>query len=370
MSLADPLRAGVVGLRRGATYARQLAAAPEVDLVAVADLDGERVEAVCRAHGVARACSTLEELLEVGLDLVVIATPIPFHAGQSIAALERGVHVLCEVTAVETLDEAEQLVAAVQRSGRRYMMAENACYWGVVDAARALHARGAFGTIFYAEAEYIHALQQRMFDAQGEPTWRARWQDPIIYCTHSLGPLMAITGEYPTEVVCLGSGSHFVPGQQDLQTALVRLTGGGLVRLTVSFANTHWGHHRYHLLGTRATLDTGWIGQDTPRFRSTDLPHAERPIELPLSTAMPGAPAARAPGRARGRGLVRPAGLPGQPGRRGPAPDRRLRRPDDDPPRALRRPLRGAGRAAGAHPPVPAPPAPGAAPPALPARST
>ncbi|HEX2514924.1 MAG TPA: Gfo/Idh/MocA family oxidoreductase [Chloroflexota bacterium] len=290
--MADPLRAGVVGLRRGATYARQLAAAPDVELVAVADLDGERVETVCRAHGVARGCSSLEELLEVGLDLVVIATPIPLHAGQSIAALERGVHVLCEVTAVETLDEAEQLVAAVQRSGRRYMMAENACYWGVVDAARALHARGAFGTIFYAEAEYIHALQQRMFDAQGDPTWRARWQDPIIYCTHSLGPLMAITGEYPTEVVCLGSGSHFVPGQQDLQTALVRLTGGGLVRLTVSFTNTHWGHHRYHLLGTRATLDTGWIGQDTPRFRSTDLPHAERPIELPLSTAMPGAPAA------------------------------------------------------------------------------
>lgn len=287
-------RAGVAGLRRGMTYVRALSGAPDVELVAVADLDDEKVERACREYSVPHGRRSLGELLDVGLDLVVIATPLPLHAAHAVEALDRGVHVLSEVTAAGSLEEAEALVAAVERSGRHYMMAENCCYWGVIDAARALHARGAFGTVFYAEAEYIHDVQHLMHDENGRPTWRAERADPIIYCTHSFGPLLSITGQYPTEVTCFGTGSHFVPGMQDLQTALVRVTGGGLVRLTVSFTNTHWGHHRYHLMGTRATLDTGWIGHDEPRFLTRDLPHFERPVSLPIGVRMPGAPAAAA----------------------------------------------------------------------------
>jgi predicted dehydrogenase len=273
-------------------HVRQLRATPDVDLVGVADLDAETVERVCREFGVPRGRATLSELLDVELDLVVIATPLHLHAGHAIEALDRGVHVLSEVTAVSSVEEAEALVAAVERSGKQYMMAENCCYWGVVQAAKALHGQDAFGTVFYAEAEYIHDVRHLMHDSQGRPTWRAQRADPIIYCTHSLGPLFSITGQYPTEVVCLGSGSHFVPGLADLQTALVRLADGGLMRVTISFANTHWGHHRYHLMGTRATLDTGWIGHDEPRFWTTDVPHLEKPVRLPLSIQIPSAPAA------------------------------------------------------------------------------
>ena len=287
-------RAGVAGLRRGLQYVRLLRAAPEVELVAVADPDAETLERTRREHGVPQGYAGFDALLDAGLDFVVIATPLPQHAAQAIRALDRGLHVLCEVTAAATLEEAEALVGAVERSGRTYMMAENCCYWGVVDAARVLRERGDFGTIFYAEAEYVHDVRHLMRDAGGRPTWRATRFDPILYCTHSLGPLLQITGQYPTEVTCLGSGSHFVPGVEDLQTALLRLTDGGLLRLTVSFTNTHWGHHRYHLMGTRATLDTGWIGQDEPRFRTIDLPHLERPVRLPLGIAQPDAPAAAA----------------------------------------------------------------------------
>ena len=285
-------RAGVAGLRRGAQYVRLLAAAPEVDLVAVADPDAAARERIRHEHDVPRGFAAFDDLLDADLDLVVIATPLPLHAAQAIRALDRGLHVLCEVTAAASLEEAESLAAAVERSGRTYMMAENCCYWGVVDAARTLREKGDFGTVFYAEAEYVHDVRHLMHDAAGRPTWRATRFDPILYCTHSLGPLLRITGQYPTAVTCLGSGSHFLPGVEDLQTALIRLTDGGLMRLTVSFANTHWGRHRYHLMGTRATLDTGWIGQDEPRFRTIDLPHLERPVRLPLGIRMPGAPEA------------------------------------------------------------------------------
>jgi predicted dehydrogenase len=285
-------RAGVIGLNRGMSYVRLLGAMERVELAAVADPDGRRVEQACREHGAGQGCDDLEALLGHDLDFVVIATPLPLHAAQAIQALAAGVNVLVEVTAASTLAECEALVAAVERSGKHYMMAENANYQAFLQAAQALSDKGAFGKVFYCEAEYIHDLRRNLIRPDGTRTWRADWRDPIIYCSHSFGPLMWITGQYPTEVVCLGTGNHFLPEMHDLQTALIRLTDGTLARITISFANEHWGHHRYQIMGTRASLDTGWVGKDQPRFWTVDVPHLHEPISLPLTATAPRAPAA------------------------------------------------------------------------------
>lgn len=286
-----PLRAGVVGLRRGIGFVRLLAAMDGVDLVAVADQDGARLERTCREHNVPKGYAGLGEMLRADLDLVVIATPPHLHVANAAEALEAGVHVLSEVPALGGVDECETLIAAVERSGRHYMLAENCCYWAVTDAARALCERGAFGEIIYGEAEYIHNIPELRRDAAGAPTWRATLE-PIVYCTHSLGPLMRISGAYPVEVTCYSTGSHFDAAVPDLQAALIKLDSGGVARITVSFANAHWTGHRFAVFGTRASLDTGWIGRDEPRFWTTDVPHLREPVRLPLGADVPGLPAA------------------------------------------------------------------------------
>ncbi|MER3405343.1 MAG: hypothetical protein C4289_09465, partial [Chloroflexota bacterium] len=270
--MGEVLRAGVLGLRRGLSFVRVLQATDGIDVAAVADLDSSLVERVCREHGVAQGCSTLAELLAYSLDFVVIATPPALHVAHTIEALDYGVHVLCEVPAIARLEECDMLLAAVERSGRQYMLAENCCYWAFVDTVRRLHARGDFGTIFYAEAEYIHNIPQLRRDAQGQPTWRATLE-PITYITHSLGPIIWITGQYPIEVSCYGTAEHFEPGVTDLHVAIFRMTDGNLARITVSFANAHWGHHRFAFFGTQASLDTGSVGLDKPKFWSPGLPN-------------------------------------------------------------------------------------------------
>jgi len=61
----------------------------------------------------------MERLLrEQAMDLCIVSSPIPFHAEQSIAALEAGAHVLCEKPAAATLAEADAMAAASQRTGR------------------------------------------------------------------------------------------------------------------------------------------------------------------------------------------------------------------------------------------------------------
>ena len=66
----------------------------------------------------AKAASGLEEMLDRGLDGIVIATPSALHAGQSIAALERGVAVFCQKPLGRTAAEAGAVVESARKSNR------------------------------------------------------------------------------------------------------------------------------------------------------------------------------------------------------------------------------------------------------------
>jgi predicted dehydrogenase len=61
---------------------------------------------------------SLDELLDIDLDGVVIATPSALHAEQSIQALERGLAVFCQKPLGRTADEARRVVAAARAADR------------------------------------------------------------------------------------------------------------------------------------------------------------------------------------------------------------------------------------------------------------
>ncbi|OJH42378.1 Gfo/Idh/MocA family protein [Cystobacter ferrugineus] len=61
---------------------------------------------------------SLDALLELGLDGVVIATPSAFHAEQSVRALERGVAVFCQKPLGRTQEEVRRVVDAARAADR------------------------------------------------------------------------------------------------------------------------------------------------------------------------------------------------------------------------------------------------------------
>jgi predicted dehydrogenase len=76
-----------------------------------------------------RTYSSYEEMLgEEDLDLVDICTPPKYHAPAAIAALEAGVHVMCEKPMARTWLECLDVVEAVEKSGRFYQHNENWIY--------------------------------------------------------------------------------------------------------------------------------------------------------------------------------------------------------------------------------------------------
>lgn len=67
-----------------------------VEIAAVADPVREFTIEASRVAPQAERMSTLEELLALDLDAIVIATPSALHADQAVAALEKGLHVFCQ----------------------------------------------------------------------------------------------------------------------------------------------------------------------------------------------------------------------------------------------------------------------------------
>lgn len=283
------LNVGVAGLRRGQSLLRVFHNHREAQVVSVCDLDGDRAGRVSGAYGVPGVYRDFEAFLASGPDVVVVATPGPLHAAQAIEAMEAGAHVLSEVPAAWTLEECRALAAAVQRTGRVYMMAENMNFYHYIRQWRAQVRDGAIGEVFYAEAEYIHDCRGMMRDAGGGPTWRAG-MPPIYYCTHSLGPVLDIMDDRCVSAVGMATGSHTDPesGAIDMEVGLFRTAKGRVVKILCGFGVArepamHWQVF-YGTAGALENRRAPW--EDAKRYRAGE----ERMVPIPAEASDPDAP--------------------------------------------------------------------------------
>jgi predicted dehydrogenase len=259
------LRVGIVG-RRGVAFAGGFHALPQAELVALCDIDAERLAQDADKHGIPRRFTRLADMLD-HVDAVVIATPMHLHAPQAILALEAGKHVLSEVTACVSLDECWRLADAVQSSGKTYMLSENYCYMRDNVLVRELARKGMFGDVYYGEGEYLHDVKYLHHNPDGSPMWRYYWQvgqNGSTYPTHSLGPVMqwftAVNlDERIDTVICVGTGRHTDPEHphDDTNILLCRLRSGRLIRVRVDMMSNRPHHMTYYSLQGTAGVYEG-----------------------------------------------------------------------------------------------------------------
>ncbi|WP_411969024.1 Gfo/Idh/MocA family oxidoreductase [Haloferax sp. YSSS75] len=113
--MTDAVAAGVIGVgSMGTNHARVYSELRGVELVGVADVDGERAAAVAAEFGT--KAFTIDELLE-HVDVVSIVVPTPYHASVARSCIEAGVHVLIEKPFVDDFREGEELAALAKWHG-------------------------------------------------------------------------------------------------------------------------------------------------------------------------------------------------------------------------------------------------------------
>lgn len=115
----DTLKVGVIGTGFGRTVQIPgFQEHPETEVVAVCSRRLERAQATAREVGLAHAFDDYRDLLALPeLDIVSITTPPDLHHEMTLAALDAGVHVLCEKPMALTVAEAEEMTGAAHDAG-------------------------------------------------------------------------------------------------------------------------------------------------------------------------------------------------------------------------------------------------------------
>ncbi|MGH9660819.1 MAG: Gfo/Idh/MocA family protein [Bryobacteraceae bacterium] len=251
------VRIGVVGGRFGSTF--QFHLDPAAEVAAVCDIAPDRLQRLSEVYKCGATYRGFRDLLKhPGLDAIGVFTPAPLHAWMAIEAMNAGKHILSAVPAGLTVDELEQILETVRRTGMKYMMAETSYYRPEIIRCREWAREGRFGTIFYSEAEYHHeGLLSLMFDERGMPTWRHGFP-PMLYPTHSTGMVVPVTGERLVEVQAVGWGDgHEILKTNQYQnpfwntTGFFKTSGGHSSRISVFWHVAAGGTERAQFYGDR-----------------------------------------------------------------------------------------------------------------------
>ncbi|MFB4270631.1 Gfo/Idh/MocA family protein [Nonomuraea sp. GTA35] len=233
-----PLRVVQVGAgAMGLAWLRTLAAAEDVELVGVADLDVARAETAVRAvcdsgvspsggsaggsgGGAVKVAGSLGELLAATEPDAVVNVTVPdAHSAVNIEALFAGVPVLCEKPAAPTLAEALVQAAAAEATGRLLMISQSRRYFAALAAFRERIAE--LGTPGLLTTDFFRAPRFGGF--------RDEMPQPLLVdmAIHAFDAARHLLGQEPVSVVCESWNPAWSWYQGDASATATFLFSGG-----------------------------------------------------------------------------------------------------------------------------------------------
>ena len=118
----------------------------QIEVSALIDNDPKRAESLSREYKKARAFLSLSEAFQsVSAQLCIVASPPGFHKDHCIEALRGGSHVLCEKPLATSLNEAKEMAAVSEASGRILAVGMSRRFFPSVSEAAALIRNGKLG---------------------------------------------------------------------------------------------------------------------------------------------------------------------------------------------------------------------------------
>jgi predicted dehydrogenase len=192
-SVSKPFRIGVIGC--GAisnAYFQHLAPfSSYAKITACADIDLDRARAKAKEHGVPKACSVKELLLDPEIDAVLNLTIPAAHATVNMAAVKAGKHVYCEKPFSLSYKEGLRVLKEAQKRKLRLGCAPDTVLGGGIQTARQLIDQGAIGRPIGAVANML---------SHGVESWHP---NPWFYYQKGGGPLFDMGPYYLTSLVLL-----------------------------------------------------------------------------------------------------------------------------------------------------------------------
>jgi UDP-N-acetylglucosamine 3-dehydrogenase len=246
-----PLRAGVVGLgTMGRNHVRVLADLPGVELVGAADPEA-RTRSAARSIPV---FARLDELIELGIDMCVIASPTLTHTDIGLRLADAGVHTLIEKPLASSPENGRLLAKAFGERGLVGCVGHIERYNPAISALRARLAQGELGSVFQITTRRQGPFPQRIRDVGvvmdlathdiDLTHWvtGCRYRTVAAFTAHPAGrpheDLVAISGVLIDGTIA----SHLVNWLSSMKERIVTVTGERGCMTASTLATELWFH--------------------------------------------------------------------------------------------------------------------------------
>jgi predicted dehydrogenase len=268
----------IVGLGFGAEFIPIYQKHPLANMYAICQRTQSKLNQVGDTFGIATRYSRYEEVLaDPKVDFVHINSPIPDHAPQTIAALKAGKHVMSTVPMATTIEECQQIVELVKKTGLKYMMAETVVYAREFLFVKEMYDKGELGKV-----QFLQASHQQDMDG-----WPDYWPGlpPMHYATHCVGPCLALTRAEAEYVSCFGSGTirQELIGKYNspfaIETAHIKFRNSDLTaRIYRSLFDTARQYREsFDVFGTKKSFEWQLIEGEEPVVHTAKKPEPEIP---------------------------------------------------------------------------------------------
>jgi predicted dehydrogenase len=168
----EPFRVGVIGTSWWADleHLPGLRARRDVDLVSLCGRNPERLAALAAKFAVRSTCTDWREMISRGgLDVLVVATPNSLHHPQVMAALDAGLHVICEKPLAMNVTLAREMAARAEATRRKTLTFFTHRTVAAASHVKRLVDEGFLGQPVHVSALYFTASHLR----EGKPlAWR------------------------------------------------------------------------------------------------------------------------------------------------------------------------------------------------------
>jgi predicted dehydrogenase len=196
---------GIIGYGYwGPNLARNFSELPSADLIAIADLSKERLKQAQLKYPQIIAKHEYQELFDLGLDAVVVATPPATHYQVAKDCLEHNLNVLVEKPMTLKSEDAEDLIELADAKGLTLMVGHTFRYNSAIHEMRRFIENKDLGDVYYIDTA---RLNLGLFNRDSNVIWDL--------APHDISILLYLLNEKPISVSAQGMPC-ITPGVYDV----------------------------------------------------------------------------------------------------------------------------------------------------------
>jgi predicted dehydrogenase len=176
-----------VGIGRSHIVEGYLPNADKYKVLALCDLNAERMGAVADEFGIERRITSFDDIIAMDdIDIIDVCTPPMLHHPMVMAALKAGKHVICEKPLVGSLAQVDEVIAQEKISTGKLMPVFQYRFGDGIEQAKAIIDAGLAGKPFAATVE---TFWRRDADYYAVP-WRGKWATELggVLMGHAIHP--------------------------------------------------------------------------------------------------------------------------------------------------------------------------------------